>query len=202
MTFDPAVPQANEIISTSQPKLLENFSQLNSVFGVNHVPFNDVSANKGKHNYVTYVEQTADPVSQDNEYLVYSKELSGSAELYARPQLNADPFLLTKGGSIYLGIIPVVAVNFDSTGAIQGTALNVSSITVAGNIYTINFPALTSNNYFWNISGFASTVSSTPVSSQVANGVLPGTTSIQVSFIQGSSAIAPYRASLIIWRFQ
>jgi hypothetical protein len=206
MTYDPAIPQSDDIVSTSQPELLENFTQLNTVFGVNHVAFNDATANKGKHKWVALVEQATSPVSQDNEYLIYSKDLSGEAEIYAKPQNNGTEFLLTKQGSLYTGLKPFAAVNFNSGGAIQGTALGVTSVDSLGSgIYRVNFPAQPDNNYFWSVSGFQN--SSAPVISQLDNSVAYATaattTTLRVRFFQtDSSAISPERAVVIIWRFQ
>jgi hypothetical protein len=211
MVFDPAIPQPNDVISTSQPELLENFTQINTVFGVNHVPFDDASANKGKHKWVTLVEQATAPTSQDNEYLVYSKEVkypSGpdQAEIFVKPEKNATEYQFTKQGNVFTGLLPVVAVNFDGAGAIQGTALGATTVTVLGSgKYQVNFPALPDNNYFWSVSGFQN--SAPPVISQVDNTVpyinAVTTTFLRVRFFQtDSTAVTPLRATVIIWRFQ
>lgn len=212
MVFDPAIPQPNDIISTSQSELLENFTQLNTVFGVNHVAFDAASSDKGKHKFVTMVQQATSPTSQANEYLMYSKELSGKAEIYVKPQNNADEYLFTKSGSVYTGLLPVVAVNFGTPliagplATIYGTALGATTVDSLGSgIFKVNFPALPDNNYFWSISGFQNT--SAPVISQIDNTVAYAsaatTTFLRVRFFQtDSSSVTPLRATVIIWRFQ
>lgn len=204
MTFDPAIPQPNDRLSESQQDLLENFQQLNTVFGVNHVAFNDNSSNKGKHKFVTYIEQASDPTGSDQQMTVFAKDQGGDTELYAVTPTTT--FQMTKDGSLYTGLIPFAAVNFNSTGVIQGTALNVSSVSLASNTYTINFTnAAVDNNYFFDIQAMAN--NSLPVLGQVLNGSnynsSASTTSLKVNFRDGGgNFVTIVRASVIVWRFQ
>ncbi len=208
--FNPDIPQPTDNLSVSQGDLLTNFQQLNTQFGVNHVPFDDSGSDKGKHKFVTFVEQSEDPESKGDEYLMYSKEDSGSSELFVRPESNAPAFQFTKEGSVFVGAIPVVAVNFDRTGVIQGSSLNVTSVSRPGGTgtYVINFTnALPDNNYFWNASGFDGSTAR-PVISQVTNSASYGsvvtTTSISIDFKDNTNTLISglTRASVICWRFQ
>ena len=62
MTYNPQIPKAKDIMANSQLDMLTNFTQLNDIYGVNgdHVAFN-ASANRGKHNKVTFLSQGSDP---------------------------------------------------------------------------------------------------------------------------------------------
>lgn len=93
MTFDPNIPQANDIISVSQGEIQTNFSQLNTIFDVDHVTFNDVTAsNRGKHDKATFVNQAADPVTAANELAVYAKDVGGTPSLFIRQQSNGTVY--------------------------------------------------------------------------------------------------------------
>lgn len=71
--------------------MLTNFQQLNTVFDVDHVPFNDsTSANRGKHDKSTYVELGADPATAANEMALYSKDNAGATTLYLRQESNGS----------------------------------------------------------------------------------------------------------------
>jgi hypothetical protein len=210
MTFDPTIPQPRDILSDSQSDLLTNFGQLNTQFAVNHVAFNDGSSDKGKHKFITFVEQADDPESQADEHLLYTKDDSGDTEIYGRPESNGTAFQMTKDGALYLGMLPFAAVNFDSLGAIQGTALNVSSVSVptpGSARFIVNF---TNNapdtNYFWSCSGFDN--SSNPVIGQPTNSAtysdIVKVGSLQVDFKNQNNTLVTglTRACVIVWRFQ
>lgn len=198
VTVDMQNPQPKDFLSVSQPKLLLINQQLDEQFGVDHVNFSDASANKGKHNKVTFVQQPDDPETIANEYCLFTKDTDGQPEIWARPPDNATAYQITKDGALYLGSGAFAAVNFDSTGAIQGNALNVSSVTVLGTAsYRINFTtASTDNNYFYT----TNTIST--VDSSVGNFFNPLTTSISVTYQGNLGPVLPARAVVLIWRFQ
>lgn len=215
MAYDPDIPAPADLLSVSQGDLLENFDQLNTQFGVNHVEFNDAGANKGKHKFCSFVEQADDPAVQGDEYLLYSKEdVSGDTELYLKPESGAGAaYQMTKGGSLFLGLKPFIAVNWDVGGAIQGSSLGVASIARPGGTgrYVLTFTAaaqaeLADSNYFWQVSGFDN--SSNPVIAQVTNSATYGgvvtTSTISFDFKNQNNALITglIRASAICWRIQ
>ena len=215
MAYDPDIPSPADLLSVSQGDLLENFSQLNTQFGVNHVEFNDAGANKGKHKFCSFVEQAADPAAQVDEYLLYSKEdVSGDTELYLRPESGAGAaYQMTKGGSLFFGLKPFIAVNWDNGGAIQGSSLGVASIARPGGTgrYVLTFTAaaqaeLADSNYFWQVSGFDN--SANPVIAQVTNNATYGgvvtTSTISFDFKNQNNTLISglVRASAICWRIQ
>ncbi len=96
MTYIPDIPQSGDIPSQSQGEILTNFQQLNTVFDVDHVPFNDTTAaNRGKHDQSTYIELAADPTTAANEVAVYSKDDGGNARLFMRQESNGTVIQLS-----------------------------------------------------------------------------------------------------------
>lgn len=94
MTFDPTIPQATDLLSDSQSDLLTNFNQSNIIMGVNHVnfdnslPIGSLVANRGKHTFVSLIEQVANPVTAANEIALFSKDLGGISTLFMRKESN------------------------------------------------------------------------------------------------------------------
>lgn len=122
MTFNPNIPQPNDLISDSQAQLQTNFSQSNSIFNFDHVTFDDAtSVNRGKHRHSTYVEQLVDPTTLANEMAVYSKDVSGFSRLFYRNESNGsvipftgfDPTVATNGRVFLAGGIILMWGNFN-----------------------------------------------------------------------------------------
>lgn len=89
MSFNPGIPQSSDIPAQSQAQLLTNFQQTNSVFGINHVEFNNATvANRGKHKYVSMIEQGSDPATAANEVALYSKDVSAVSQLFLRREAS------------------------------------------------------------------------------------------------------------------
>lgn len=79
--FDPSVPQSGDRPSNSQAQLLNNFTQLNTVFDVDHVTFN-AATGRGEHNKVTLNSVIADPGLADPKCSLYIKTVAGDSELF------------------------------------------------------------------------------------------------------------------------
>ena len=117
MTYNPAIPQSTDIPSQSQSQILTNFSQANTIFGIDHVAFNDATAaNRGKHDQSTYIEQGADPATLANEIAIYAKDVSGASRLFQR---------LESSGTV-LPFTPVI----------------VTSVVLAQNQYSFSFGSI------------------------------------------------------------
>lgn len=88
MSYNPNIPQPTDRPSASQSQMLINFGQANSIFGHDHVPFNDGTiANRGKHTYVALVTQAADPTGANfsaGQMALYTKTISGVTQLFLR----------------------------------------------------------------------------------------------------------------------
>ena len=206
MTYSPSIPKPDDDMSNSQADLKTNFQQLNTQFAVNHVAFDDDSADKGKHKFATFVQQDDDPETKADEYIIYAKDDDGDCELYGRGENNATPYKITKDGALFTGIKPIAAVNFDATPTIQGTSLNVASVTVSGGVYTVTFTTPEAdNNYLWSVSAFDN--SNNPCIATVAKNAdynsSVHTDWIKFTFVnQNNANTTIIRASVVLWRFQ
>jgi hypothetical protein len=77
MTFDPTIPNANHFISADQPQITINFSQLNSIFDIDHIKYDDGTAgNRGKHKQVTLIAPVA-AAAAGTEGIVHSVNGAG-----------------------------------------------------------------------------------------------------------------------------
>ena len=209
MAYDPDIPQPRDDLSVSQGELLANFQDLNTQFSINHVALDDTTGDAGKHKFVTFVQQPGVPETKGDEYLIVAQDDAGTPELFARPQSNAPSFQLTKAGAIFGGLIPEVAVNWDITGTIQGSSLNVSGVTRPGGsgtylvTFTTPFPDA---NYFWTVSGFDN--SNNPVVSSVSQNndytavVKAGSISFDFRNQNNTKISGLIRACCICWRVQ
>lgn len=96
MTYNPNIPQATDIISQSQPLILTNFSQLNTVFMVDHVEYDNATAgDRGKHTSSTYVEQAVAPATGASEEALYSAAIGGTTRIFVRPPSSGAQYQLT-----------------------------------------------------------------------------------------------------------
>jgi hypothetical protein len=218
MVYKRNIPVVEQDMADSVADLNENFTQLASVFDANHYTFDDSSAaNRGNHRQVTYVEQSSAEVDAIeppiDSIAMYCKDSSGNPELFAKVNDGTltQEFQVTKNAEMFMGLRPFAAVNFDVSGAIQGSDLGVASVTrnPAGrgnDVYRITFDsAQTDNDYFWSIHGFSS--GSNPTVSQpyqtASYGDSVKTTSIDVQFKnQNGAGKTIVRAMVICWRFQ
>lgn len=96
MTYNPAIPAANDLISQSQAQIQTNFSQLDLIFDVDHVTFNNSTAgDRGKHRHSTYVEQSVNPTTAVNEVALFAKDNGGIETLYFRKESNGTTIQMT-----------------------------------------------------------------------------------------------------------
>ena len=83
MTYNPNIPQSNDLISQSQGQFLTNFSQLNTIFDVDHVTYDNATvANRGLHRKVTFPAVITDPNQTAPISSLYIKTVSGSSQLF------------------------------------------------------------------------------------------------------------------------
>lgn len=59
MTYNPGIPNANQLISASQQPIKDNFGQLNAQFGIDHNPFNTGSGNGDGHHKQVFFDVAA-----------------------------------------------------------------------------------------------------------------------------------------------
>ena len=133
------IPQPTNILATqSQPQILENFSQLDTQFAIDHTAFSVGGADAGKHKHVTLPEQgLADPDPGANEVSVYSKEgtYGGTTEsiLYVQKEsagtviaLTGQDPIINNNGSTFLAGGMILKWGF-SAATTGGTVVNFAS---------------------------------------------------------------------------
>lgn len=88
MTYNAGIPNANDFISNSQQQIKDNFGQLNTQFGIDHVAFNTGSGNgTGLHKKVT-LEVVVDPAADANDIILYNKQVG-----YTGPTTRNELFM-------------------------------------------------------------------------------------------------------------
>lgn len=77
MTYLPNIPQPGDLLSTSQGNLLTNFQQANTIFGINHYPFDNVTVDKGKHTFIQFpiIPNPLPPASGASEWTIFTQNL-------------------------------------------------------------------------------------------------------------------------------
>lgn len=217
MSYDPQIPQPNDDMGqVSQPGLLTNFGQLNTVFDQNHETFNAAS-NRGKHKFIQLPGQADDPEAATTEIVLFAKDGTNIAqpELHSVSNLGGTQTVsqLTQKGELYLGAFPAAAVNFTGTPTIQ-SQYNVASVALdaAAGLYKITFTnpitdrnGAQTNKYLWTINGFDS--STNPVIGSVRNVAYNSAVDsafIRVQFLnQNATPVTNLLgASVIIWKIQ
>lgn len=108
------MPQANQTVANSRQPIVDNFTNLNTTIGTDHIEpiYNAVPANRGKHNKVSLPQQGADPASTATESIFYTKQnptapnvaapyfragLGGSDRVYNVPVSISAPFVAIVG---------------------------------------------------------------------------------------------------------
>jgi len=74
MVYKKSIPQPTDNLDDSQVDLLNNFTQLDDSFDVDHVAFSDTTADNGRHKTVTFVKQTAEPTTAADQVKGYTIE--------------------------------------------------------------------------------------------------------------------------------
>lgn len=109
MTYTPNIPLITNKIRTSQFDINQNFNQLDSLFGLNHVKYSDQTGDAGKHLFQTLINLTdeaiAVPGTSASEMAVYAKDDgSGTPGLYYREPSSGTEVLFS--GPIISGSNP------------------------------------------------------------------------------------------------
>lgn len=93
MAYTSNIPQASDNPSQSQPLLLANFQEIATAFNTNHGAFN--GANQGLHEFVQMPEQGSAPTTAANVGAIYTKEVSGTTQLFWREESNGTEYQMT-----------------------------------------------------------------------------------------------------------
>lgn len=143
MTYRKSIPIATERPSVSQPKIKENFTEINDQFGVDHTELEE-STQQGKHKKVTLYEQADDPTTTSDEVAIYTKEGDNGTEIYYRNESDGEVLKL-----VGLKVLAIATVG--ANGGFIGDKFNCASVivvtTVREVLYTITFstPLLTAD---------------------------------------------------------
>lgn len=107
MSYTPGTPLPNQTLASSQPEIRNNFLNLNTTIGTNHVkPIDSNVANRGKHNLIHLIQQPAAPATTSTELALYAKNVGGSPNLFLRKKSSGTEIQLTSNS-----VTPVVAAN-------------------------------------------------------------------------------------------
>lgn len=129
MVYRKEIPQATERPSVSQPKIKENFTQINDQFGVDHTEL-EASSNLGKHKKVTLYEQADDQETLANEAVIYAKEGDNGTALYYRGENNGD---VSRFG---LSVLAFASTN--RSGALINDRFNIDNVAVRKGVTSPN----------------------------------------------------------------
>ncbi len=160
MTFDPTIPQPNDLLSQSQADLQTNFTQSNVIFGLDHVNFDNslpligtlgyltVPADEGKHTIIhnkMILAATAAPATAANEGAIYAKEVAGGGRVeYFYRYPNSGPIMqlsAIKAWCVFNGTLATPIAIIDG--------YNVTNVTKTGTgLYTLNFTTNLSNTTY------------------------------------------------------
>lgn len=97
MTYNSNVPQTGQTLGNTRVPINTNFARIYTVFGNNHITFNE--SGEGKHKFLQMPDQASAPVTAANEVGFYSKAVSGISQLFFRGENNGTEYQLTKGTS-------------------------------------------------------------------------------------------------------
>lgn len=98
MSFNKNIPQPTDRLAKSQQDLLANNLQLNTSFGINHYPFDDISSNNGFHTHITtpLIPGSAHPITTTTtEFYAMQDSVNTGLLQYSRGPNNAVPSPVT-----------------------------------------------------------------------------------------------------------
>jgi hypothetical protein len=96
--YNPDIPQTGDNLSTSQGQILNNFTMLNTVFGVDHYPFNfATTGQQGMHEQVTMPTTTTHGATSGLASVFFSKDVANVAAPYFSNSAGSQA--LWNGGS-------------------------------------------------------------------------------------------------------
>lgn len=99
-TYQPNIPTGLINLDVDYQNIRNNFTQLNTSFGLNHIQFS-VGPNNGKHTFVEMVNSSTIPAGlTSSEGTMYTKLLSGTSQLFYTPDNSGNEFQLTNVSSV------------------------------------------------------------------------------------------------------
>lgn len=149
MTYDPDQPQQDlpyydSSSTNAQGVCLENFSEADTVYSVDHVGFSANSDVRGYHKAIRFLDNGGDPDTSDGYSVLYTKSDGTHYVPWFRQKNNGVAVPLTDAANNVWGIYTTVAaVIFNrATGAIIGTSKNIASVSP---------PSPSGSSFIWDI---------------------------------------------------
>ena len=137
MVYKGNIPQPADKLSVSQGDILEDFSQVGTIFDVDHVALDNATvASRGKHEQATLIHKAADPSTLAGEGKVYTVKDGSSQYLRYREESDGTVHDLVGSSS---GRIFAAVTFVDQNVPTIAKAYNVSSITRSGSDYKVTF---------------------------------------------------------------
>ena len=159
MVYQTASPAPNDDLDVSVTDIQQNFLTANTVFDIDHYPFDDLTANKGFHHTVTSPDQTTAPAATVNAQFFGLEQTANLGTLqYSKRSITAyDASPIPSPITYIQSIAPLVTL----TTGIPSLVFDFTGITAG--IFTLKVlaysPILPSNSIsvdvFWNGSTLA-----------------------------------------------
>ena len=149
-TYQPNIPLSSDLISQSQQDINYNFSQVNSSWNVDHVPFNN--SGNGQHAKVSLKAPISNPNQATPIASIYTKAspTTTTSDLYYQDGALAGNVKQLTGG----GITTAAYVQFVGASAVITASYNATVVRNSVGNYTVSFPRnFTSTNYLPSLSG-------------------------------------------------
>ena len=131
MTYNANIPQPTQLISVSQGQLLDNFGQLNTQFGVDHVAFNTGSGNgDGHHKQATFDASVTPSTPTGTQSVLYPQTVGGLIQLFFQnatttTQLTGAASVVSNPGYVFL---PGGLIMKWGSGAVTGSPVAFSPV--------------------------------------------------------------------------
>jgi hypothetical protein len=152
MSYNASIPQATDSPSQSQSQILTNFTQLNTIFGENHIKF-DAGSGNGEHTLVTFNDVLAAHAAPASpKTLLYTKTSSGKQELF----FENDTVI-----SQLTGLTAVLGANGTYTFP-GGLTIKWGNASVTSVATTVTFPIAFTNNC-WTVIATANNNGGAPI---------------------------------------
>jgi hypothetical protein len=137
MAFNPNIPQPSDTLSQSQMDILANFQAIAPLFDQGIQPF------------VILPEQGSAPATAIDEIALYSKDVSGTPQLFMRQQSNGAEFNFTSssGGDNGWSYLPSGLLIKWGGAAINSTGASINFQAISGGpVYTTVFRSFLTPN--------------------------------------------------------
>jgi len=103
-SYQPNIPTGLVNLDVDYQNIQNNFSQLNTSFGINHFPFDNNTPNNGKHTFVEMKDSGAIPAPlTGSEGTLYTKTAAAVTDLYYTPDNSTNEYQMTRTISASFG---------------------------------------------------------------------------------------------------